>query len=267
MTEAIIQHANPFEPRSLEEALRLSDTLSKSGLVPAALRGKPADILVVLMTGRELGIGPMQAMQDINVIQGKPVYSADLMVANCKRRRDVCEYFSMVESTDTFAIYKTKRVGASEVVLKYTLDDARQEGLLGRDSWIKRPKVMLRRRCAAQLARDEHPDLVRGYDPDEAQDFAAAPNPPPPSLPREPQAPAAQQEVDVPTEPVRDEPAPEQAPTEGGLDAVEQALLAATSIKEAIHAMPKAAVNRLRYVDAYNAAIARIRDAAEKKGP
>ena len=37
--------------------------VASSSLAPEALRGKPQDALLVLMTGRELGIGPMQALR------------------------------------------------------------------------------------------------------------------------------------------------------------------------------------------------------------
>lgn len=163
----------PFSPDNVDQAMRLCDMLAKSALVPQAVRGKPADIFVILATGRELGIGPMQALSDINVIQGKPVFSADLMIAQCKRRSDVCQYIRLVESTDTAATYETQRVGApAPERFTFTLEDARKMGLAGKDNWQKQPKTMLRRRAGAALAREVYPDLVRGYDPDEAADFA-----------------------------------------------------------------------------------------------
>jgi hypothetical protein len=161
---------NPFEPSSIQEALTLSNMLSKSALVPAALRGKPADIFIILATARELGIGPMQGLSDINVIQGKPVYSADLMVAKCKRHPEVCRYFRLVKSTSTEATYETHRVGSPEPErATFTMEDANRLGLAGKDSYQRQPATMLRRRAAAALARETYQDLVRGYDPDEAE--------------------------------------------------------------------------------------------------
>lgn len=186
-----------FEPANVSEAMALADQLAKSSLLPSALRGKPADVLVVLATARELGIGPMQGLSDINVIQGKPVFSADLMVAQCKRRPDVCKFIRLVESTEERAVYETQRAGSPEPErFTFTMADAEGLGLRGKDNWRKQPKTMLRRRAAAQLAREVYPDLVRGYDPDEAEDFArprpvpvevVPPEPKPPSLESPPQ--------------------------------------------------------------------------------
>jgi hypothetical protein len=168
--------SNPFEPQSLPQAMDLAKTIASSGLVPSSLRGKPGDVLIILMTARELGIGPMQALSDINVIQGKPVFSADLMVAQCKRRKDRCEWFMLIESTDDHATYEAKAVGAPNPE-RYTfnLENARGLNLLDKDNWKKQPRTMLRRRAAAACAREVFPDLVRGYDPDEAEDFARRP--------------------------------------------------------------------------------------------
>jgi len=40
----------------LDEALRLADALARSDLVPSALKGRPANILHVLVTGQEMGL-------------------------------------------------------------------------------------------------------------------------------------------------------------------------------------------------------------------
>lgn len=201
-------HASPFEPQSLEQALSLATTLSKSGIIPDALRGKPADVLVILMTGRELGIGPMQSLRGISVIKGKPVLSADLMVAQCLRHRGVCEFFRLVESTPTVARYQTKRVGSEPVDLAWSMEDARRAGLESSQNWRNHPAAMLRARCSSALARAVYPDLVGGiYEESEGEEIAGKARPAtvsslPAPAPAQPQAPA----IDVQAEPVADQP-------------------------------------------------------------
>lgn len=159
---------------ALDQALTLSNRLAKSGLIPRALQNKPDDVLVVLLRGQELGLGPMQALAGIHVIEGKGVCSADLIVGLCARRREVCEYFRLVESSADRAVYETKRAGSPEPTrLTFTMADAQRAGLTGKDNWKRHPAAMLRARCSAQLARAVYPDLAMGlYDTDEAEDFS-----------------------------------------------------------------------------------------------
>jgi hypothetical protein len=121
----------PFAPQGLEQAMRLAEVLSKSGLLPDALRGKPADVLVTLITGHELGLSPMQSVRGLHVVQGKAVMSADLTVGLVLRRRDVCEFFRLVKSDDKIAEYQTKRVGSEPVTMAYTIAQASTAGLTG----------------------------------------------------------------------------------------------------------------------------------------
>ncbi|NBD11859.1 hypothetical protein [Corallococcus silvisoli] len=174
-----------FEPEVMGGAMRAAEQLARSSLIPRALHGKPGDVLVVLLTGREFGLGPMQALRSIHVMDGKPVMAADLMVGLCIARREVCEYFTLAESTPKRATYKTRRVGGAEVSLSWTMEQATAAGLGGRDNWRKYPDAMLRARCSAALARAVYPDLLAGtYDPDELE--AAAPTEPPTKSKREP---------------------------------------------------------------------------------
>lgn len=159
----------PFEPETLDQAERLAMMLSKSTLLPRALQGKPGDVLVVLITGRELGLSPMQAIRGIHVIDGRPCMAADLMAALVQRRRDVCEWFRLVHSDDNRAVYETLRVGhPAPVKMEWTMEQAKAAGVAGKDNWRKYPAAMLRARCAAALIRAVYPDLMHGvYDPEE----------------------------------------------------------------------------------------------------
>ena len=167
------QAVGGFRPSTLTEAMTLASKLAESELLPVPLRRKPADVLVILMKGQELGLSPMQSIGAIHVIQGKAVASADLMVGLVKSRPE-CGYFRMVESTPTSATYETLRQGDPEpTVMAYTMDDARKAKLADKDNWKNHPSAMLRARCSSALARAVYPDLVMGiYTPDEAAEFA-----------------------------------------------------------------------------------------------
>jgi hypothetical protein len=156
-------------PRNLEESERLAATLAKSMLLPTDLKGKPSDVLAIILTGAELGLAPMQAVRGIQVIKGKPSLSADLMAALCKRRRDVCEYLTPVTLTAEKAVYETKRVGDPKpTTMEFTIQDAQRAGLAGSDTYRKFPQAMLKARCLSAICRAVYPDVCMGlYDPDE----------------------------------------------------------------------------------------------------
>lgn len=154
--------------------LQLARTLAASNLLPTALRKRPEDVLVTVLAGRELGLSPMAAIRGIHVIEGKPVMSADLMVALCLRL-EACEYFTLIESTDARATYETKRRGQKPIRMSFTIEQAKAAGLAGKDNWRKYPAAMLRARCASALTKTVYPDAFFGcYDLDEADDIRRA---------------------------------------------------------------------------------------------
>ncbi len=179
-----------YQPKSLDEARQLSSELASSPLMPVDLRGKKGDVLIIIMTGAELGLPPMQSIRSVSVIKGKPSLSADLMVALCKRRPDVCESLVLVEASEKVATYRAKHVGEPETVMSFTMADAQAAGLAGQDMYKKYPKQMLRARCASLICRAIFPELMMGvYDADSGEltdgvvPPTAPPAPPPPPAP------------------------------------------------------------------------------------
>lgn len=168
----------PYEPRDFGEAMRLATVYASSGLL-GEVRSNEAAFLI-MSTGAELGIPATAALRSIHIVSGKPVLSADLMVAMCVKRTDVCEYFICAESTNTSATYETKRVGvAAAIKSTFTIEDARRAKLgFGRgtgkcdddSNWSKYPRTMLRKRAAAELARQVYPDITLGLYSDAEED-------------------------------------------------------------------------------------------------
>ena len=158
-------------PTSLGEFSALADRFSKSSLIPADLRAKPEDVFVTLLAGHELGLAPMASLRAIHVVKGKPILSADAMVA-IVLGRGACEYFICIEETDASVTYETKRVGAPRPIrATWTRRDAERAKLSGGDNWSKYPRAMLKARCKAGLARDVYPDVLAGcYEESEAQE-------------------------------------------------------------------------------------------------
>jgi hypothetical protein len=160
-------------PRSMAEVKDLAKIAIASGLAPKDVRSAEA-AFVIIATGMELGLSPMQALRGIHVINGKPILSSDLIVALVKRH-PLCAYFSLIESTAERATYTTHRNGEpTETSLTWTLEDARRADLAGKGTWKHHPTAMLRARCSAALARAVYPDLLLGiYEEGEGEEIAA----------------------------------------------------------------------------------------------
>lgn len=156
-----------LEPTCLQEALQLSGLYAKSGMFP--LLKTDGQVMAVMAKGRELGIPMMTALTGINIIKGNITLSSALMQAVCLARPDVCEYFEMVESTNQKAVYRTKRKGRPEQEMVFTIEKAKDMGLVSKGgTWKSQPDTMLRWRAVSELARMVYPDLLAGcYTDDE----------------------------------------------------------------------------------------------------
>lgn len=163
MSNELIEAKQQFSlaPRNIDEALKFADMLSKSSLVPKEFTGNPGNILVAVQWGMELGLQPMQAMQNIAVINGRPSLWGDAVIGIVKAS-PLCEYV-VEETTDTQATCKVKRRGEPEQVRVFTRDDAQKAGLLGKQGpWTQYPKRMMQMRARSWALRDVFPDVLRG---------------------------------------------------------------------------------------------------------
>lgn len=164
----------PFEPEDFSQVWALAHWLQNSQLIPSALRGKPADLLIVIATGRELGLSPMQSLRSLHVVDGKPGMSAELIAARIRSSK-VCRYLRLVESTDEIATYVTQRVeDDTPTTISFTIEEARSMGLAGKDNYRKQAATMLRARCISKTGRAVYQDVMSGvYEIDELNDIAS----------------------------------------------------------------------------------------------
>lgn len=148
-------------PQTIEEALKFAEMLSKSNLVPKDFQGNSGNILVAVQWGAELGLQPMQSMQNIAVINGRPSLWGDSVIALVKAS-PLCEYV-IEEVNDNGATCKVKRKGELEQVRYFTVDDAKKANLWGKQGpWSQYPKRMLQMRARSWALRDVFPDVLRG---------------------------------------------------------------------------------------------------------
>jgi len=180
-----------FAPATLTEAIQFSDMLASSSMVPKAYQGKPQDILVCVQWGYEMGLAPMQALQNIAVINGKPSVYGDAAMALVQASsvcEDVEEYFEGEGTPNPVAVCVAKRRGRKPVTAKFSVEDAKRAGLWGKQGpWSAYPKRMMQMRARGFALRDAFPDVLKGLiTAEEAQDYPDEAKPRPAAKPANP---------------------------------------------------------------------------------
>lgn len=160
-------------PKTLDEAFRFADIVSKSSLVPKEYQNNAGNCLVAIQWGAELGLAPLQSMQNIAVINGRPSVYGDAMLSLVKGSGLLVSIREDV--TDTVATCYIQRKGEQEVSRSFSVDDAKRASLWGKSGpWSQYPKRMLQMRARAWALRDVFPDVLKGvYIAEEAQDIPA----------------------------------------------------------------------------------------------
>lgn len=182
-----------FAPATLTEAVTFSEMLSNSNMVPKAYQGKPQDILVCVQWGMEMGLAPMQALQNIAVINGKPSVYGDAMMALVQASpvcEDIEEFFENEGTPNPVAVCVAKRRGRKPVIAKFSVEDAKRAGLWAKQGpWSAYPKRMMQMRARGFALRDAFPDVLKGLiSAEEAADYPdeAKPRPAKDITPRNP---------------------------------------------------------------------------------
>jgi len=171
MTQPASLH--PWLPQSFDQLLVFAEHLSKSTLVPVSYQGNPSACLVAMQFGASLGINPLQSIQNIAVINGRPSLWGDAALA-LVRASPLCESISERREGET-AICSVKRRGEPVQQRTFSKNDAMRAGLWGRKGpWSEYPARMLQMRARSFALRDVFPDVLFGITlAEEAQDIAA----------------------------------------------------------------------------------------------
>lgn len=158
-------------PTNLSQAMEFSKIISESDLVPKDYKGKPGNVLVAVQMGLELGLPPLQAIQGIAVINGRPSVWGDAMLALVRSSPNFDGIAE--EQTETEATCTVKRRGEPARTVVFTTEDAKRAGLLNKEGpWRLYPKRMMQMRARGFALRDVFADVLKGVAmAEEAQDI------------------------------------------------------------------------------------------------
>lgn len=160
--------------QSFDEMARFCLGVVKSGMAPKGL-DTPEKVMVALEFGLELGLFPVQAIQSIAVINGKPSVWGDTALALVKAHEDFEDIEESLEggNDDMIATCKITRRGQTPVERSFTVAQAKRAGLWGKSGpWQQYPQRMLQMRARSWAMRDSFPDALKGVGiREEVQDF------------------------------------------------------------------------------------------------
>ncbi len=134
-----------------------------TSFVPKGLRGDTMSALACILYGRELGLGPMQAMRYVDVIDGKPSPTGEFMVSRIFAAGHVIITETQTDEICTVIGHRySDGVMVAESSFTFTIEMAARAGLTGKTNWKKYPEAMLYWRAVAQLSRQFFPDVIGG---------------------------------------------------------------------------------------------------------
>jgi hypothetical protein len=172
------------QPEQWEMNLKMATQLSMSALVPTKFAGKPCDVLVAMDMARQTGIGPMEVMANLDVIEGKPEWKPEYLAGKINASRRFAsplryEYESLPggdfvrktrDKTETVALEENLRCRAYATGLdgervngpwfSYAMAVAMGLWTRGGSQWPYNGEVMLWHRAAAAFKRMHAPDIL-----------------------------------------------------------------------------------------------------------
>tara|TARA_B100000614_G_scaffold61502_1_gene54420 strand:+ start:1050 stop:1694 length:645 start_codon:yes stop_codon:yes gene_type:complete len=154
---------------SFEFAQRQAKSLCESNLVPTQYQGQEGlpNCLVALEMSKRMNLSPLTVMQNLNVIHGRPSWSAQFIssiVIGCNRFKNF-DYVVEGSGESLFVQCTAIRLEDNKLVkgTAVTMKMAQQEGwTLKNKKYQSMPEIMLKARAATFFGRQYIPDLLLG---------------------------------------------------------------------------------------------------------
>lgn len=148
------------EQKDFGELMKVGAMIAKSGYFQDAR--EEAQAVVKVLAGKELGIGPVTAMQGIYIVKGRVTLGANLMASLIKSSGRY--NYRILELTDKVCRIQFYEDGKPVGESSFTMDDAKKAGL-GGANWTGYARNMLFARALSNGAKWYCPDAFSGTTP------------------------------------------------------------------------------------------------------
>jgi len=164
---ATINTATQMHPIDImEKALKFSEVIAQSDIIPSHYKGKPANVFIAVQSALRMNLDPMQVMQNTFVIGGKlgMVSSFAISLANGSGLFASGIRYRVEGEDDKLKVTAYANLKKNGEEISYTI--GMREAIA--ENWTKNPKyrtlpeLMLRYRAATLLIRTHAPEVLNG---------------------------------------------------------------------------------------------------------
>lgn len=152
-------------PQDAEQAYRMAQLIAQGGMAPKGMEA-PEKIVTAILTGLEVGLKPMQAVQSIAVVNGRPCVWGDAalgLVQGSGLLEDIAETLEGEGEAMRAACRVNRKGNATPIERAFTVADAKTAGLWNKAGpWTQYPQRMLQMRARSWALRDGFADVLKG---------------------------------------------------------------------------------------------------------
>lgn len=168
MTDSNITKTNTSfltDTQSFEHTWRVATAFAKSKMIPKHFQQKPEDCMVALMMAQQLGVNPILALQNLQVIHGNVGFNSSFAIALANDRGNFKEpitWSSTGKGENLAVTAHTILKSGKEINVTVDMATARAEGWTSNNKYKTMPEQMLRYRSATWLIRLHCPEVLLG---------------------------------------------------------------------------------------------------------
>lgn len=147
------------QAEAMGAAHKIATVMAATSVVPATFRGKPDDAAAAILYGAELGLKPLQSLQQVFVIHGQPAIYARTMAGLLKGKG--YRFITVESSPKKVTVTGTSPRGEEETA-SWTIGRAEAAGYTKNAKYKTDPEAMLYAKALAEVCRKLAPDVLLG---------------------------------------------------------------------------------------------------------
>lgn len=174
--------AGELAPTDFDGVQRLASWLHATGMLPHGVT-TTAQVALIVAKGMAVGVGPVQALENIMVVNNRCTIWGDLAIALVRASGKAGAIVETIEGDGDNRVARCDaqriQAGSVETISRtFSVRDAREAGLWGKSGpWKQYPNRMLQMRARAFALRDGFADVLKGLGIREEFDDADVPPP------------------------------------------------------------------------------------------